>query len=172
MGPLILFQKTIEQCFLFLNWRMLTLQYCDGFCHTSTWMSHRCTCVPPAWTPAPTFLPTPSLWVVPEHQLWVSCFMHQTCAGHLFYIWQYTCFNAILSNHPTLTFSHKVQKSVLHICVSFAALYIGLSLPSFQTRYICINILYWCFSFWLTSLCITHSRFIHLIRTDSNVFFL
>ena len=27
------------------------------------------------------------------------------------------------------------------------------------------------FSFWLTSLCITGSSFIHLIRTDSNVFF-
>ena len=33
-------------------------------------------------------------------------------------------------------------------------------------------ILYWCFSFWLTSLCIIDSSFIHLIRTDSNVFFL
>ena len=33
-------------------------------------------------------------------------------------------------------------------------------------------ILYWCFSFWLTSLCIIGSSFIHLIRTDSNVFFL
>ena len=30
----------------------------------------------------------------------------------------------------------------------------------------------WCFSFWLTSLCIIGSSFIHLIRTDSNVFFL
>ena len=29
-----------------------------------------------------------------------------------------------------------------------------------------------CFSFWLTSLCIIGSSFIHLIRTDSNVFFL
>ena len=38
--------------------------------------------------------------------------------------------------------------------------------------YICINILYWCFSFWLTSLCIMGSSFIHLIRTDSNAFFL
>ena len=26
----------------------------------------------------------------------------------------------------------------------------------------------WCFSFWLTSLCILGSRFIHLIRTDSD----
>jgi len=33
-------------------------------------------------------------------------------------------------------------------------------------------ILYWCFSFWLTSLCKIGSSFIHLIRTDSNVFFL
>ena len=31
---------------------------------------------------------------------------------------------------------------------------------------------YWCFSFWLTSLCVIGSSFIHLIRTDSNVFFL
>ena len=38
--------------------------------------------------------------------------------------------------------------------------------------YICVSILYWCFSFWLTSLCIIGSSFIHLIRTDSNVFFL
>ena len=33
-------------------------------------------------------------------------------------------------------------------------------------------ILYWCFSFWLTSLCIIGSSFIHLIRNDSNIFFL
>ena len=43
----------------------------------------------------------------------------------------YTYFNAILSNHPTLAFSHRVQQSVLHICVSFAVSYTGLLLPSF-----------------------------------------
>ena len=32
-------------------------------------------------------------------------------------------FHAILSNHPTLAFSHSVQKSVLYICVSFAVLH-------------------------------------------------
>ena len=37
---------------------------------------------------------------------------------------------------------------------------------------ICISILYYCFSFWLTSLWIRGSSFIHLISTDSNVFFL
>ena len=34
------------------------------------------------------------------------------------------------------------------------------------------TLVYWWFSFWVTSLCIIGSSFIHLIRTDSNVFFL
>ena len=38
--------------------------------------------------------------------------------------------------------------------------------------HIYVSILYLCFSFWLTSLCIIGSSFIHLIRTNSNVFFL
>ena len=38
--------------------------------------------------------------------------------------------SAVLSNHPTLTFSHRVQKSVLYIC-SFAVLHTGSSLLSF-----------------------------------------
>ena len=31
---------------IYLNWRLITLQYCSGFCHTLIWISHRCTCVP------------------------------------------------------------------------------------------------------------------------------
>ena len=34
-------------------------------------------------------------------------------------------FNAIFSNHLTLSFPHCVQKSVLYVCVSFAAMHIG-----------------------------------------------
>ena len=30
----------------YFNWRLITLQYCGGFCHTSAWMSHGWTCVP------------------------------------------------------------------------------------------------------------------------------
>ena len=29
--------------YFFLNWGIIALQYCDGFCHTSTWISHRYT---------------------------------------------------------------------------------------------------------------------------------
>ena len=122
--------------------------------------------------PSPTSLPIPSLWVIPVHQPQASCNLHQTWTGDSFLMWYYTCFNAILQNHPTLTLSHRVQKTVLYICVSFAVLHTGLSLPSFYIPYICVSILYWCFSFWLTLLCKIGSSLIHLIRTDSNVFFL
>ena len=45
--------------FCFFNWRLLISQYCGGFCHTVTWISHRCTCFQaPSWTPLPS--PSPS----------------------------------------------------------------------------------------------------------------
>ena len=37
------FLKTL---IIYFNWRLISLQYCDGFCHTLTWISHGCTCVP------------------------------------------------------------------------------------------------------------------------------
>ena len=44
-----------SQSFFFFNWRLITLQYCGGFCHTFTWISHGCTCVshsdPPSYLP-------------------------------------------------------------------------------------------------------------------------
>ena len=35
----------------------------------------------------PTSLPTPSLQVVTDLQLWVPCIIHQTLTGYLLYIW-------------------------------------------------------------------------------------
>ena len=29
-----------------VNWRIIASQYCTGFCHTTTWISHKYTCVP------------------------------------------------------------------------------------------------------------------------------
>ena len=43
--------------FIYFNWRIITLQHCDIFCHASTWISHRYTCVPPWWTPFPPASP-------------------------------------------------------------------------------------------------------------------
>ena len=70
------------------------------FCHTSTWIHHRYTRVPHP-EPLLSSLPVPSLWVVPVHQPQASNIMHRTWTGDSFHIWYYTCFNAILPNHPT-----------------------------------------------------------------------
>ena len=116
--------------FIYFNWRLITLQYCIGFAihqHESTTGIHMF----PILNPPPTSLHVPSLWVIPVHQPQASSIMHRTWTGNSFHIWYYTCFNAILPNHPTLSLSRRVQKTVLYICVSFAVLHTGLSIPSF-----------------------------------------
>ena len=133
--------------FFFFQFYLIIL-LCIGFAihqHESTTGVH----VFPILNTPPTSLPIPSLWVIPVHQSQASCIMHWTWTGDLFHIWYFTYFNAILPNHPTLALSHRVQKPVLYICVSFAVSYTGLLLPSFQIPYICVSILYWCFSLFL-----------------------
>ena len=39
--------------FFFIRWRLITLQYCSGFYHTLTWISHGFTCVPHSYSPLP-----------------------------------------------------------------------------------------------------------------------
>ena len=92
--------------FIFISWRIITLQYCSGFCHTLTRISHGFTCVHIP-IPLPASLPIPSLWVIPVHQPWalvsciqpglVICFTLDSMVGSMLY-----------SKHPTLAFSHRV----------------------------------------------------------------
>ena len=119
----------LKYTFIYFNWRLITIQYCIGFAihqHESSIGIH----VFPILNPPPSSLSVPSLWVVPVHQPRASCILHRTWTGDSCHIWYYTCFNAILPNHPTLALSHRVQKTVPYICVSFAVSHTGL-LPSF-----------------------------------------
>ena len=83
---------------IYFNWKLITLQYCSGFCHRHE--SATGVHVFPILNPPPTSLPIPSIWVIPVYQPWALCLMHWTWTGDLFHVWKYTCFNAILSDHP------------------------------------------------------------------------
>ena len=113
---------------------------------------------------------TPPLQIITERWFWVPCIIHQTPTGYVFYVRQCVCFSAFLSNHPTLSFSHLVKKSVLYICVSFAALRID-GWYRLSRFCICALISHICLSLsdLLQSVEIG-SALIYLIRTDSNVF--
>ena len=84
-------------------------------------------------------------------------------------IYMFQCYS-LRSPHPHLLPQSSKDCSI-HLCLFCCLTYmviITIFLNSIYMHYI----LYWCFSFWLTSLCIIGSSFIHLIRTDSSVFFL
>ena len=57
--------------FIFISWRLITLQYCSGFCHTLTWISHGFSCIshpdPPSHLP---LYPIPHFWTLWEKQGW------------------------------------------------------------------------------------------------------
>ena len=154
--------------FLFINLFYFTTLY--WFCHTLTWILHGCTYVPHPEPPS-QIPPHPSLWVIPVHQPRASCIMHRTWTGDL-------CHIDIL--HISISFSHIIlpspspteSKRLFNTSVSLLLSRMQGYRYHLSKFHLCISILYWSFSFWLTSLCIIGSSFIHLIRMNSNVFFL
>ena len=153
-----------------ISWRLITLQYCSGFCHTLARISHGFTCVPHP-DPLPTSLSTPSVWVFPVHQPWalVSCIQPGLVVCFTLDSNLFQCYS-LRSSHPHLL-PQSLKVYSVHVCLFFCFAY-RVIVTIFLKFHICISILYWSLSFWLTSLCITGSSFIHLIRTDSNEFFL
>ena len=72
--------------FIFISWRLITLQYCSGFCHTLTWISHGFTCIP--HPDLPSHLPLyPIPLGLPSAPGPSTGLMHPTWAGDLFHPW-------------------------------------------------------------------------------------
>ena len=113
--------KVLEFQLQHFNWKITTFQYCNCFCHTSAWISHRGTCVPPSWTHLPTPLscsraPALSALLHAKNLQW-SPILYTV-------IYMFQC-DSLKSSHPCL-----LSQSP-KVCVSFAALHIGSLLPSF-----------------------------------------
>ena len=124
----------------------------------------------PILKPPPTSLPIPSLWVIPVHQPRASCIMPQTWTGNSFTynnIHVLMPFSLTVPPTPSPTESKRLFYTSVSLLLSCTQGYhYRLSKFLIYVLLYCIGILYW-----LTSLCIIGSSFIHFIRTDSNVFF-
>ena len=132
---------------------IITLQYCSGFCHTLTRISHGCTCVPilhPLPPPSPSHPPgcpsAPALSAL----FHASNFDWSSISHTVIHMFQ--CYS-LKSSHPHLL-PQSPKVCSLYLCLFLLSPVQGClyHLANFHT-YSLINILYWCFSFWLASLC-------------------
>ena len=68
----------------FISWRLITLQYCSGSCHTLTWISNGYTRIP--HPDHPSHLPLHLIPLgLPSAPGLSTCLMHPTWAGDLFH---------------------------------------------------------------------------------------
>ena len=109
----------------------------------------------PLSPPSPSHPSGSSQCISPEHS--VSCIEPGLAIR---FTYENICFNAILPNHPTLASPTESKDCSIHLCL-FCCLACRVIIPIFlNSIYICVVILYWCFSFWFTSLYIIGSSFI------------
>ena len=118
--------------FIYFNWRLITLQYCIDFAihqlESATGEHVFPIREPPSHLPPRTIplghpnTPAPSILHPASNLDW------RFISYMILYMFQ--C-HSPKSSHPPFSLSHRVQKTVLYICVSFAISHTGLSLPSF-----------------------------------------
>ena len=134
---------------IYFNWKLITLQYCGDFCYTLTWISRGCTCVPhpehPSHLPPhPIPLGCPSALALSAlFQAWKldwSYVLHM-----IIYVFQ--CYS-LKSSHPRLL-PQSPKVCSLYLCLFWSLAYRVVVTIFLNSIYICINILYWCFSFLL-----------------------
>ena len=160
-------QKNLFIYFLSFNWRLIALQYCSGFCHTLKWISHGCTCVPHPEPPShlppcpiPQGHPSPPSLSTLSH---ASNLDWRSVSHMIIYMFQSY---SLKSSHPRLL-PQSPKDCSLYLCLLCCLAYRVIVTIFLNSIY-----MYGCFSFWLTSLRIIGSSFIHLIRTDLNALFL
>ena len=107
--------------FIFIRWRLITLQYCSGFCHTLTWISHGFTCVPylNLPPPSPSHPSGSSQCTSPEHLPHASNLGWWSVSPLIVYLFQ--CYS-LRTSHPRL-FPQSLKVCSVHLCLFFCFAY-------------------------------------------------
>ena len=154
---------------IYISWRLITLQYCSGFCHTLIWISHGFTCGPhpePLSHLPPHLIPlghpsAPALSTL-SHALnldWRS-------VSHMI-IHMFQCYS-LRPSHPRLLPQSPKDYTSVPPLLSHIWVIVTIFLNYISMCYYTVLVPF----FWLTSIYIIGSSFIHLIRTDSYVLLL
>ena len=100
--------------------------------------------------------------VITEHQTGIPCYRATSHQRSILHLIVYKCWCYFLHSSHSLPPRLCPQVCSLHLYLhSFP---IDRFIDTIFLDSICVNVVYLFFSFWLTSLCITGSKFIHLTR--------
>ena len=153
----------------FLNFTLFYFTILYWFCHISTWIRHGCTWVPNPWTPLllPSLYHLSGLSQCTNTKHPVSCIEPGLAICFLYDIIHVSMpFSQINPPSPSPTESKRLFYTSVSLLLSHIQGY------HYHLSKVHIYALVYCIGVFLTSLCIIGSGFIHLIRTDSNEFFL
>ena len=142
------------------------------FCHTSTWIHHGCTCVP---HPEPLSHLPPRTIPLGRHRAPAPRILYPASNLDWWFVSYYDVIHVSMPFSQIIPSSPSPTESKRHFYASVSLLLSRIQGYRYHLSKFHIYVLLYCigvFSFWLTSLCTIGYSFIHLIRTDSNVFFL
>ena len=132
-------------------------------------ISHRSTNIPSLLNFPPTSQSHPSLLDCHRTPGRAPYVIQQLTISYInIVMYMFQCYS-LISSHPILL---PLYPRVCCLCLSLYSCPANrfISTIFLDSIYICLNIRYLFFSFWLISFCMASSSFIHITRTDSNVF--
>ena len=163
----------LHSIFIFLNFYLFffyfTILY--WFCHTSTWIRHGCTCVPHPEPPShlpPRTIPLGHPSAPALSTLYHASNLDWQLISHMV-IYMFQC-HSPKSSHPLFLLQSPKDCSI-HLCLFCSLAYRFIVTIFLNSIYMCW---YTVLVFFFLAYFILYNRlqFYHLIRTDSNVFFL
>ena len=128
---------TIFFSFIFISWRLITLQYWSGFCYTLTWVSHGFTCAPhpnpPFPPPSPSHPSGSSQCTSSEHLSHASNLGWWSVSPLIVYLFQ--CY-FLRTSHPCLL-PQSLKVCSVHLCLFFCFAYRVIITIFLNSIYLC-----------------------------------